>query len=52
MGDMIELTAVGAVYGDAHSPSSPVRLATVKSNIGHAEMAAGIFSFVKVRQWL
>ena len=48
MGDVIELSAVGAVYGDAHSAAKPVRVATLKSNIGHAEMAAGMFSLIKV----
>jgi hypothetical protein len=50
VGDVIELEAVAAVYGDAHSPSSPLRVASVKSNIGHAETAAGVFSLTKVSQ--
>lgn len=49
VGDVIELDAIGAFYGAAHEADRPVRLATLKSNIGHAEVAAGIFSVIKVR---
>lgn len=49
VGDLIELEAIGAVYGASRSDGQPVRVASVKSNIGHAEMAAGIFSVIKVR---
>jgi hypothetical protein len=49
VGDVIELKAVGETYGKAHSANNLLRVASVKSNIGHAEIAAGIFSVTKVR---
>jgi hypothetical protein len=49
VGDVIELDAIGSVYGDARPADQPLRVASVKGNIGHAEMAAGIFSIAKVR---
>jgi acyl transferase domain-containing protein len=48
VGDVIELDAIGSVYGDARPADQPLRVASVKGNIGHAEMAAGIFSIAKV----
>jgi acyl transferase domain-containing protein len=48
VGDIIELDAIGSVYGDARPEDQPLRVASVKSNIGHAELAAGIFSITKV----
>lgn len=52
MGDVIELEAVGAVYGEAHTTHNPLRVASIKSNIGHAEIAAGIFSLTKAVEML
>ncbi len=49
VGDVIEVDAVGAVFGESHDlKTNPIRIASVKSNIGHAEVAAGIFSVIKV----
>jgi acyl transferase domain-containing protein len=40
---------VGSVFAESHDlKTNPIRIASVKSNIGHAEMAAGIFSVIKV----
>lgn len=51
VGDVIEVDAVGAVFGESHDlKTNPIRIASVKSNIGHAEVAAGIFSVIKVSQ--
>ena len=53
VGDVIELQAIGDVFGDSHDLSgNPLRIASVKSNIGHAEVAAGIFSVIKIVQMM
>lgn len=49
MGDVLELQAIGEVLGGARRPGqAPLRIASVKSNIGHAEVSAGMFSLAKV----
>jgi acyl transferase domain-containing protein/NADPH:quinone reductase-like Zn-dependent oxidoreductase/thioester reductase-like protein/acyl carrier protein len=53
VGDVIELQAIGDVFGDSHElRKNPLRIASVKSNIGHAEVAAGIFSVIKIVQMM
>ena len=53
VGDVIELQAIGDVFGDSHDAAkNPLRIASVKSNIGHAEVAAGIFSVIKIVQMM
>jgi len=48
LGDPIEVRALGAVLGDGRQPGQPVRLGSVKTNVGHLEIAAGIAGLVKV----
>lgn len=48
LGDPIEVGALGAVYGKAHTHEQPLLLGSVKSNVGHLEAAAGITSVLKV----
>ncbi|MEH1778506.1 MAG: type I polyketide synthase [Nostoc sp.] len=48
LGDPIEVGALGAVFGSSHSPSQPLNLGSVKTNIGHAEFAAGIAGLIKI----
>jgi amino acid adenylation domain-containing protein len=46
LGDPIEVRAIGAVYGQREE-KYPLMLGSVKSNMGHAEGAAGIASLIK-----
>lgn len=47
LGDPIEIRALAAVYGE-REPSRPLKLGSVKTNIGHLEAAAGMASVIKV----
>ncbi|MEU6560656.1 type I polyketide synthase [Nocardia nova] len=47
VGDPIEATALGRVYGTAPGRAEALRVGSVKSNIGHLEGAAGIAGLVK-----
>lgn len=49
VGDLIELQALTEVYKDSHNiQKNPLRVGSIKGNIGHAELAAGMFSMIKV----
>lgn len=47
LGDPIEFAAARAVYADAAGRDSPLWIGSVKTNLGHAEAAAGIAGFIK-----
>ena len=47
VGDPIELNAVNAVYGQGRKTSEPLFIASVKTNVGHLESAAGIAGLMK-----
>ena len=47
LGDSIELRAVASVYGRGREAGQPLLVGSVKTNIGHAEWAAGMASIMK-----
>ena len=47
LGDPIEMNALMAVLGEGRSPSARCAVASLKTNIGHLEAAAGIAGLIK-----
>lgn len=47
LGDPIEVRAIGATYGEREE-AYPIKLGSVKTNIGHLEGASGIAGLIKV----
>lgn len=47
LGDLIELQALGEVFGKYHSMENPLLIGSVKTNIGHLEGAAGVAGLIK-----
>ncbi|MFV8754834.1 SDR family NAD(P)-dependent oxidoreductase [Nannocystaceae bacterium ST9] len=47
LGDPLEASALGAVIGSARPADRPLRIGSIKTNIGHLEAAAGIAGFMK-----
>ncbi|MGW2473260.1 type I polyketide synthase [Streptomyces sp. NPDC001665] len=52
LGDPIEIDALAAVYGRGRSATRPLRLGSLKSNIGHSQAAAGVGGLIKMIQAL
>ncbi|OLP20312.1 hypothetical protein BST81_00815 [Leptolyngbya sp. 'hensonii'] len=48
LGDPIEIEALGAALGEGRTGQHPLTIASVKTNIGHLESAAGIAGLIKV----
>ncbi|KAH8787793.1 thiolase-like protein [Diaporthe sp. PMI_573] len=47
-GDPLEVGAISAVFSAAKSPENPMRIGSVKSNIGHTETASSLASLIKI----
>ncbi|MBF0318985.1 MAG: amino acid adenylation domain-containing protein [Nitrospirae bacterium] len=47
LGDPIEIQSLANVYGVGRAKDNPLPVGTVKGNIGHLEVAAGVASFIK-----
>ncbi|MFJ9034711.1 SDR family NAD(P)-dependent oxidoreductase [Streptomyces sp. NPDC102274] len=52
LGDPIEAQALLATYGQGRDPERPLWLGSLKSNIGHAQAAAGVGGVIKMVQAL
>ncbi|WSQ55758.1 SDR family NAD(P)-dependent oxidoreductase [Streptomyces sp. NBC_01217] len=52
LGDPIEAQALLAVYGRDRAGGEPLRLGSLKSNIGHSQAAAGVGGVIKMVQAL
>ena len=47
LGDPIEMGAICDVFSDSHSAEQPLTVASVKTNVGHAEACAGVMGVIK-----
>ncbi len=47
LGDPTEIAAISDVFAQSHSPSDPVLVGSLKTNVGHMEGAAGVGSIIK-----
>ncbi|WP_434391510.1 SDR family NAD(P)-dependent oxidoreductase [Melittangium boletus] len=48
LGDPIEYRAAAAVYSNGRDANEPLHIGSIKTNIGHAEAAAGVAGVMKV----
>ncbi len=48
LGDPIEAQALLATYGQGRPPGRPLRLGSIKSNIGHTQAASGVAGVIKM----
>ncbi|CAG7918788.1 unnamed protein product [Penicillium olsonii] len=47
VGDPLEVSAIGKVFGDVRTAESPLLMGSVKTNLGHGEAASAISSLIK-----
>ncbi len=47
IGDPIEVAAIATVFAESHDKDNPLLIASVKTNLGHAEPAAGVTGIIK-----
>jgi len=47
-GDPIEVKAIASVFKDSRPADQPLRIGSVKTNIGHTETASGVAAVIKV----
>ncbi|MEU8385433.1 type I polyketide synthase, partial [Streptosporangium sp. NPDC048865] len=47
LGDPVEIGAAWRVLGEDRRPDDPLRIGSVKSNVGHCESAAGVVGVIK-----
>ncbi|KAK4034496.1 polyketide synthase [Parachaetomium inaequale] len=47
-GDPIEVAAIASVFKDSRRDNQPLRIGSVKTNIGHTETASGVAAIIKV----
>lgn len=47
LGDPIEVRAINNVFRKSHSRKNPIKVSSIKGNIGHAEAAAGVIGVIK-----
>ncbi|KUJ69192.1 hypothetical protein ACZ90_12640 [Streptomyces albus subsp. albus] len=52
LGDPIEIDALASAYGKDRAAHRPLRLGSLKSNMGHAQAAAGVGGVIKMVQAL
>lgn len=47
VGDPVEASAIGSVYGSCRPPDRPLPIGSIKTNLGHLEPASGMAGLVK-----
>ncbi len=52
LGDPIEMMALGEVFSSRTANHDPIRVGSVKANVGHTETASGIAGFIKLVEML
>ena len=48
LGDPMEFLSIGAIYGEKRGALNPLRIGSVKTNLGHGEGVSGLTGLIKV----